>query len=73
LTYCTVADQLGLEQQICQFHLCRWVGRTFHQLKQTIPPEWLGVIEETRTLIKELPIQGDSRLVQLWRQIPETR
>ena len=67
------ADQLGLEQQVCQFHLRRWVGRTFHELKKTIPPEWLWVIEETKTLIKELPIQGDRRLLQLWRQIPETR
>jgi hypothetical protein len=31
------------------------------------------VIEETKTLIEELPIQGDRRLVELWRQIPETR
>jgi transposase-like protein len=68
-----VADQLGLEHQVCQFHLRRWVGRTLHELKQTIPPEWLWVIEETKILIKELPIQGDRRLLQLWRQIPETR
>ena len=68
-----VADQLGLEQQICQFHLRRWVGRTLHELKKTIPPEWMGIIEETRTLVKELPIQGDRRLLELWRQIPETR
>lgn len=68
-----VADQLGLEHQVCQYHLRRWVGRTLHELKHTLPPEWLGVIEETKTLIKELPIEGDRRLLQLWRQIPETR
>jgi transposase-like protein len=67
------ADQLGLEQQICQFHLRRWVGRTLHELKKTVLPQWLGVIEETNTLIKELPIQGDRRLLELWRQIPKTR
>jgi transposase-like protein len=67
------AGQLGLEQQVCQFHLRRWVGRTLHELKKTVPPQWLGVIEETKTLIKELPIQGDRRLLELWRQIPETR
>jgi transposase-like protein len=72
-SYKVVADQLGLEQQVCQFHLRRWVGRTLHELKKTIPPEWLGIIEETKTLIKELPIQGDRRLLELCRQIPETR
>jgi transposase-like protein len=73
MTYKTVADQLGLEHQVCQFHVRRWVGRTLHELKQTVPAEWLGVVEETQSLIKELPVQGDRRLLELWRQIPETR
>ena len=72
-SYKQVADALDLEQQVCQFHVRRWVGRTLHELKATLPPEWLGVIEETKTLIQELPIQGDRRLLELWRQIPETR
>ena len=72
-SYKQVADALDLEQQVCQFHLRRWVGRTLHELKDTLPPEWLGVIEETKTLIAELPIEGDRRLVELWRKIPETR
>ena len=72
-SYKQVADALDLEQQVCQFHLRRWVGRTLHELKDTLPLEWLGVIEETKTLIEELPIQGDRRLVELWRKIPETR
>jgi transposase-like protein len=72
-SYKHVADSLQLEQQVCQFHLRRWVGRTLHELKDTLPPEWLWVIEETKTLLQELPIQGDRRLVELWRQIPETR
>jgi transposase-like protein len=72
-SYKQVADDLHLEQQVCQFHLRRWVGRTLHELKRTIPSEWLWVIEETRALIQELPLEGDRRLLQLWRQIPETR
>ena len=31
------------------------------------------MVEETKTLVKELPIQGDRRLLQLWRLIPQTR
>ena len=72
-SYKQVAEALQLEQQVCQFHLRRWVGRTLHELKQTIPNEWLWVIEETKSLIKELPLEGDRRLLELWRQIPETR
>ncbi len=72
-SYKQMADVLLVEQQVCQFHLRRWVGRTLRELKQALPPEWLGVIEETQTLIQELPIEGVRRLLQLWRQIPETR
>jgi transposase-like protein len=73
ISYRVVADQLALEHQVCQFHLRRWVGRTLHDLKETVPPEWSWVVEETKTLVKELTIQGDRRLLELWRQIPETR
>ena len=73
MTYRAVAGQLDLEHQVCQFHLRRWVGRALHDLKQTIPTEWSWVIEETKTLVAELPFHGDRRLLQLWRQIPETR
>jgi len=73
MSYRVVADQLALEHQVCQFHLRRWVGRSLHDLKETVPPEWNWVVEETKTLVKELPIEGDRRLLELWRQIPETR
>jgi len=73
MSYRVAADQLGLEHQVCQFHLRRWVGRTLHELKETVPAEWVGVVEETKAIVKELPIQGDRRLLALWRQIPETR
>jgi len=73
MSYRVVADQLGLEQQVCQFHLRRWVGKALHNLKETVPSEWVGVVEETKTLVKELPVQGDRRLLELWRRIPVTR
>ena len=72
-SYKQVADDLHLEQQVCQFHLRRWVGRALHELKKTIPPEWAWVVDETQTLVHELPIGGDRRILQLWRQIPESR
>ncbi len=72
-SYRMVADQLSLEHQVCQFHLRRWVGKALRELKETLPANWLWVIDETKILVKELPIQGDRRLLQLYRQIPETR
>jgi transposase-like protein len=71
--YRNVFDQLGLEQQVCQFHLRRWVGGALHALKETVPGEFIWIIDETKTIVKELPIQGDRRLLQLWRQVPQTR
>jgi transposase-like protein len=71
--YKTVADKLGLEQQICQFHVRRWVGRTLKELSKTVPPEWLWVLDETKQLIAELPPEGSRRLFELWKQIPLSR
>ena len=65
LSYRTVADQLGLENQVCQFHLRRWTGGTLHDLKKIVSPEWGWVLEEIKTLIAELPFNGDRRLLQL--------
>jgi len=73
MTYRSVADQLGLEHQVCQFHVRRWVGRTLHELKETVPAEWVGVVEETSCIVKDLPVRGDRRLLELWRTIPESR
>jgi transposase-like protein len=71
--YRGVFDRLGLEHQICQFHLRRWVGRALHDLKELVPAEYARIIDETKTIVKELPLHGDRRLLQLLRQIPETR
>jgi transposase-like protein len=71
--YRGVMDQLGLEHQICQFHVRRWVGRALHELKEIVPTEYTWILEETKTILHELPVQGDRRLLELLRQVPETR
>jgi transposase-like protein len=71
--YKTVADKLDLEHQICQFHVRRWVGRTLKELRQTVPQEWLWVIDEIQHLMAELPLEGSRRLYELWKQIPLSR
>jgi transposase-like protein len=72
-SYKQVAEALQLEQQICQFHVRRWVGLAIHELKQSLPPEWVGVAEEVRQILRDLPIQGDKRLVELSRQFPPSQ
>jgi transposase-like protein len=72
-SYKQVAEELGLEQQICQFHVRRWVGRTIHELKESLPVEWVEMAEQVHQLLRELPIEGDKRLMALLRQLPPTQ
>lgn len=73
ISYRGVAEKLGLEHQVCQFHVRRWVGKALHELQESIPKEWLWVLEEIRHLVAELPPEGGRRLFELWKQIPERR
>jgi hypothetical protein len=73
VSYKVVAQKLDVEHQICQFHVRRWVGRMLHQLRDTVPKEWLWVLEEIKQLLAELPLEGSRRLFELWKQIPERR
>lgn len=70
-SYRKVADKLGLEHQVCQFHVRRWVGRALRELSQTVPQDWLWVLDEVKTLLAELPPEGSRRLLELYKQIPE--
>ena len=72
-SYKQVAEDLGLEQQVCQFHVRRWVGRTLRELAGTIPPEWQDLLDEVGQILADLPRHGDRRLLELWRQIPARR
>ncbi len=39
--YANLAEELQLGHQVCQFHVRRWVGRSFWELKNSLPEEWL--------------------------------
>jgi len=71
--YRTVAKQLNLEHQICQFHVRRWVGKALKELQNTLPKEWLWVLDEIKELISELPPDGHKRLYALWKQVAVRR
>jgi hypothetical protein len=68
-----VAEKLEIEQQVCQFHVRRWVGRTLHDLQETIPKDWLWVLDDVKALLAELPPEGSRQLFELWKQVPTQR
>jgi hypothetical protein len=72
-SYKVVAEKLQLGHQVCQFHVRRWVGRTLKQLQETIPKEWLWVLDEIHQLIDFLPPDGSRSLYALWKQLPGRR
>jgi transposase-like protein len=72
-TYKIVAEKLQLEHQVCQFHVRRWVGKTLKDLQETIPKQWLWVLEEIRQLLDVLPPDGNQTLYALWKQLPGRR
>lgn len=71
MSFRIAAEQLQLEHQVCQFHVRRWVNRSLKQLRETVPKEYVGVVDEAHDLLAELPAEGSRRLFALWKQIPE--
>ncbi len=72
-SYKMVAEKFQLGHQICQFHVRRWVGRALRELQETVPKEWLWVLDEIHSLINLLPPDGSQSLYALWKQLPGRR
>ncbi len=72
-SYKIVAEKLQLGHQICQFHVRRWVGKALRELAETIPKEWLWVLDEIHNLIDLLPPNGSQTLYTLWKKLPGRR
>jgi transposase-like protein len=72
-SYKIVAEKLQLAHQVCQFHVRRWIGKTLQQLQETIPKEWLWVLEEIRKLLDLLPPDASKTLYALWKLLPGRR
>ena len=68
-----VAEQLGLQHQVCQFHLIRWVERALRELQSEIQTEWRWALERIHLLVKELPATGSAELFALYEQLPAER
>jgi hypothetical protein len=72
-SYKVVAEKLQLEHQVCQFHVRRWVGKALKELHETVPKEWLWVLDEIRELVEFLPPDGSTTLYTLWKRLPGRR
>jgi len=72
-SYKVVSENLQLGHQICQFQVRRWVGKALRELQETVPKEWLWVLEEIHSLIDLLPLDGSKTLSALWKQWPGRR
>jgi transposase-like protein len=72
-SYKVVSEQLQLGHQICQFHVRRWVGKALRGLQETIPKEWLWVLDEIHSLLDLLPPDGSKSLYALWKKLPGRR
>jgi len=70
-SYRVVTEEMGLEHQVCQFHVRRWVNRDIRELREGVPKGWEWVLEEVKECLEELREDGGRRLYELWKQIPE--
>lgn len=71
--YAQVAEQLGVQHQVCQFHLIRWVERALRGLSGELQAEWGWALERIRQLVKALPTTGQAELFALYEQLPAER
>ena len=72
-SYKIVAKKLQLGHQVCQFHVRRWVGKTLQELHNTVPKEWLWILDDVHQLIDLLPPDSSKALYALWKQLPGRR
>lgn len=68
--YRGIAEKIGLDHQVCYFHLRRWVGKACRQLSKKLPKEWLWMLERTKEIAEELPSDGGKQLLEMFKQVP---
>jgi transposase-like protein/DNA-directed RNA polymerase subunit RPC12/RpoP len=67
--YGAAGERLGVEHQVCEFHLLRWVGRALRGLEGELGEEYREKIEEVKRIVRELPPDGARQLQSLWESI----
>jgi transposase-like protein len=69
-SYRGIVEKLGLEHQVCQFHVRRWVGRALRELESKLADEWLWLLERIKQIMEEMPNDGGRQLLELYKQLP---
>lgn len=65
--------RLGVQHQVCHFHLLRWLWRALAELRQQVDLEWQPMIDEIWQLARYRPPEAHTRLFELWQAIPARR
>ena len=65
--------RLGVEHQICHFHLLRWLWRALADLRNKLEPERQALVDEVWHIAKDRPPDGGKRLFELWQSLPVRR
>jgi transposase-like protein len=71
--FAVAAERLQLSQQVCHFHLLRWLWRALAKLRQQLDEEQHGLLDEVWHLAKERPAGARTRLFALWQGIEVRR
>ena len=72
-SYRLLARELGLRQQVCSFHLLRWAGRELGRLGRELGEEWAPMLVQVRSILRERPEGGGTRLFGLWQGLARAR
>ena len=61
--YCGILEKLGLEHQVGQFYVRRWVCRMCREVSKKLPEEWLWMIEKIKQIMEELPPDANKQFL----------
>jgi hypothetical protein len=70
-SYHLLAEEVGLRQQVCTFHLMRWASREVRRLEREVGPEGAPVLAQVRDILRERPLDGGRRLFPLWLELSQ--
>jgi transposase len=69
-SYRQLASDLGVDHQVCRFHMRRWVGRTLRSLRKKLGKDKIPLLDQVGQIVADMPADGDRQLFDLWRQTP---
>ena len=71
--FALVAGRLQLAQQVCHFHLLRWLWRALEKFRQQLDEEHQALLDEIWQLAKTRSPGARTRLFELWKALSVRR